>query len=130
MHVCSCICVCLKQMCVDVFFFLHTTHTVSTYQSGPCIERQPTAVTQVSPSPCSSSASSSASPLNPPLSPLRPPTFPNVPIRRALELPGAQQEAGPVMWVALAAGGGAEATGGWATLISEDLIDGGTVLVG
>lgn len=34
------------------------------------------------------------------------------------------------MRVAFAAGGGAEAPGGWATLIPQDLIDGGAVLVG
>ena len=117
---------CLKVTCV--LMFLHTTHTLSTYQSGPCIERQPTAVTQVAPS--SRSSSSSTSPLNPPPSALRPPTFPNVSVRRALELSGAQQEASPVMWVALATGGGAEAPGGRATLVPEDLIDGRAVLIG
>lgn len=34
------------------------------------------------------------------------------------------------MWVALAAGGGAKAPGGRATLVPEDLIDGRAVLVG
>lgn len=73
---------------------------------------------------------SSSSPLNPPPLPLRPPTFPDVPVCRALKLPGTQQEAGPVMWVALAAGGGAEAPGGRAALVTKDLVDGGAVLIG
>lgn len=34
------------------------------------------------------------------------------------------------MRVALAAGSGAEAPGGWATLIPQDLIDGGAVFIG
>lgn len=56
--------------------------------------------------------------------------FPNVPVRCALELPGTQQEAGPVVRVALTAGGGAEAPGGWATLVPKDLVNGGAVLIG
>lgn len=73
---------------------------------------------------------SSSFPLNPPPLPLCPPTFPDVPVRRPLKLPGAQQEAGSVVGVALAAGGRAEAPGGRAALVAEDLVDGGTVLVG
>lgn len=123
-YVCHEMCVCLEHVS-ECYVCLHTIHTVSTHQSGPCIERQTTAVTQVAPS-----SRSSSSTLNPPPFPLRPPTFPNVSIRRALEFSGAQQEAGPVMWVALAAGGGAKAPGGRATLVPEDLIDGRAVLVG
>lgn len=58
------------------------------------------------------------------------PTFANVAIGGALELSSAQQEAGPVVGVALTTGGGSQAAGGWAALVSQDLVDGGTVLVG
>ena len=58
------------------------------------------------------------------------PTFPNVPVSGALELAGTQQEAGPVVRVALPAGGGAQAPSGRAAFIPQDLVDGGAVLVG
>lgn len=58
------------------------------------------------------------------------PTFPNIPVSRALELSGAQQEAGPVVRIAFPAGCGAEASCSRATFVPEDLIDGGAVLIG
>lgn len=62
--------------------------------------------------------------------PLPRPTFANIPVRGALELPCTQQEAGPVVRVALTAGVGAQAPGGRAALVSQDLVDGGAVFVG
>lgn len=110
---------------------LYGTCFCSTCGSGPCIEGQPTAVTQVPPHPPALSPGSSfSSSLRPPSPPLHLPTFPNVPVRGALELPGTQQEAGPVVGVALAASGGAEPPRGRAALVPEDLVDGGAVLVG
>lgn len=58
------------------------------------------------------------------------PTFPDIPVSRALELASAQQEAGPVVRVAFPAGGGAEAPGGGAAFVPQDLVDGGAVLIG
>lgn len=118
---CVCRNTCLRVLHVRAGFFAHHTH---------CQQKSVRTMHRLTTHCCHSSTGLTPPPCNGPPTPLHPPTFSDVPVRRALEFPGAQEEAGPVVRVALAAGGRAEAPRGRAALFSQHLVDGGAVLVG